>query len=137
MTNEPYLMVSYFAVAGAGVLAAVGIAFVLRKPLRHALASHATPLGRILRRALPAWLILGVLLGFLSVTYFDCTHESYAKIVADRGHLVSKTCEHGSAMSLYVAGGLVVFSLLVGLCLFAHARHAATSSNPRIPNQSI
>jgi len=122
MSNEQYLTVSYFAVAGAGVLAAVGIALVLQKPLRGAMEACATPLGRILRRAMPAWLILAVLLGFLSVTYFDCSHDSYEKIVADRGHLVSKTREHGSAMSLYVAGGLALFSLLVGLCVFAHSR---------------
>jgi len=122
MSNDQYLTVSYFAVAGAGVLASVGIALVLRKPLRGAMEACATPLGRILRRAMPAWLILAVLLGFLSVTYFDCSHRSYEEVVADRAHLVSKTCEHGSAMSLYVAGGLALFSLVVGLCVFAHAR---------------
>ena len=125
MTNEHYLMVSYFAAAVAGVAATVAVAIVLRKPLREALAACATPLARIVRRALPAWLVLAVLFGFLSVTYFDCGHNSYEKIVADRGHLVSKTCEQGSAMSLYVAGGLVLFSLVVGLCVFAHARRAA------------
>ena len=122
MTNEHYLVVSYFAAAGAGVVAAVAVALVLRKPLRKALAACVAPLAPIVRRSLPAWLVLAVLLGFLSVTYFDCGHDSYEKIVADREHLVSKTCEQGSAMSLYVAVGLVLFSLVVGLCVFAHAR---------------
>jgi hypothetical protein len=127
MTNEHYLVVSYFAAAGAGVVAAVAVALVLRTPLREALAVCATSLAPVVRRSLPAWLVLAVLLGFLSVTYFDCGHHSYEEIVADRQHLVSKTCEHGSAMALYVAGGLVVFSLVVGLCVFAHARRRRQS----------
>ena len=122
MNNEQYLVVSYFTAAGAGVLAVVGVALILRKPLRNALAACATPLARIVRRVMPVWLILAVLLGFLSVTYFDCGHDSYEKIVADRQHLVKTTREQGSAMALYVAGGLALFSLLVGLCVFAHAR---------------
>jgi len=122
MSNEQYLVTSYFAAAGAGVAVAVAVALVLRKPLRRALEACATPPARLLRRALPVWLILAVLLGFLSVTYVDCEHGSYETIVADRDHLVEKTREQGSAMSLYVAGGLVLFSLLVGLYVFAHTR---------------
>jgi hypothetical protein len=130
MGNEPYLTVSYFAAAAAGVVGAVVVALVLRKALRRALAVCTSPLAHLLRRALPAWLILAVLLGFLSVTYFDCEHGSYETIVADREHLIGKTCEQGSTMSLYVAGGLVLFSLLVGLAIFAHARKGGETEGP-------
>ena len=82
----------------------------------------AKKLGTILRRVFPTWLILAVLLGFMSVSYFDCGHNSYAGIVADRPHLVSRTHEQASAMLLYLAIALVVYGFILMLFLWARAR---------------
>ena len=127
MSNESYLIVSYFAAAGAGVVLALGTALVLGGPVRRALKA-AAPLGRLLRRALPPWLVLVVLMGFLSVTYFDCQHDTYQKIVADRAHLVNKTFEQGGGMTKYLAVALPVYGLVLGIGLWAQARRTNVPS---------
>ena len=124
MTNESYLVVSYFAAAGAGVLLAVLTALLLSAPLRGALAAVARPLATVFRRALPSWLILAVLFGFFSVTYFDCSHNTYQKIVADPHHLVQKNFEQGADMAEYLATALAAYSLVLVFSLLGAARRA-------------
>ena len=127
MSNESYLIVSYFAAAGAGVGLAILSVLVLAEPVKKALAA-GTALARLVRRALPPWLVLVVLMGFLSVTYFDCDHDTYQKIVADRHHLVNKTFEQGSEMTKYLAVALLVYGLVLGIGLWARARQDGTST---------
>ncbi|HUX01249.1 MAG: hypothetical protein WBD63_09225 [Phycisphaerae bacterium] len=125
MSNESYLVVSYFAAAGAGVLLAVLTALFLSAPLSKALARVARPLGTVFRRFLPSWLILAVLLGFLSVTYYDCSHGTYQKIVADRHHLVQKNFEQGAGITQYLATALAAYGLVLGLSLLGGARNSS------------
>lgn len=125
MNNETYLRLSYFVAAAIGVLAAVAAVLVLRRRHRDATGGDApNGLGRLLRRAFPTWLILAVLLGFMSVTYFDCGHKTYPSIVGDRAHLVCKTQEQASAMAYYLAAALVGYGFVVMLGLWARARKA-------------
>lgn len=123
MTNEQLLHISYFASAAVGVGLAVITALILARP--HRLATAGTvlrKLGSILRRVLPSWLVLAALLGFMSVSYFDCGHSDYAAIVADRPHLIDKTQEHLSRMSLYLAVALTAYGFVLVLFLWARAR---------------
>ena len=122
MTNEQYLIVSYFAVAGAGVVLAILTTLVLMGPLGRALEGAVTPLARLLRRVLPAWLILAALLGFLSVSYFDCAHKTYEDVVKDESYLVGKNFEQGAQMCRYAAVALAAYAAALGLALFAYAR---------------
>lgn len=82
----------------------------------------ARKLGTILRRVFPTWLVLAVLLGFMAVSYFDCGHSSYAEIVKDHPHLVSKTHEQAWAMLLYVAIAIMVYGFVLMLFLWARAK---------------
>jgi len=126
VTNENYLYLSYFAAAAIGVLGAAATALVLRRRHREAAGGEAAGgLGRLLRRAFPAWLILAVLLGFMSVTYFDCGHKTYPSIVGDRAHLVCKTQEQASEMAYYLAAALVAYGFVMMLSLWARARKSA------------
>lgn len=77
------------------------------------------PFGRFLRRILPSWLLLAVILGFISVTYFDCNHETYDQIVADRGHLIDKSQEQTVSMSVALAVAVTCYA--VALVLFSWA----------------
>ena len=126
MTNETYLYLSYFSAAAIGVLAAVATGLVLRRRHREAAGGEAAGgLGRLLRRAFPAWLVLAALLGFMSVTYFDCGHKTYPSIVGDRAHLVCKTQEQASEMAYYLAAALVAYGFVMMLSLWARARKPA------------
>jgi hypothetical protein len=123
VTNEHYLYVSYFVAVGAGITVAAVMTLWLGRAHREATAgAAANGLGTVLRRAFPAWLILAVLLGFMSVTYFDCSHGSYATIVADREHLIHKTQEQVTAMCRYLAVALVAYGFVIMLFLWARAR---------------
>jgi hypothetical protein len=66
-----------------------------------------------------------VLLGFASVTYFDCGHDTYGKIVADRAHLVSKTQEQAAAMARYLAVAIMGYGFVMVLMLWARARRTS------------
>ena len=123
MTNEQYLYTSYFAAAAAGVGLAVVTALILARPHRLATAGFVLrKLGSILRRALPTWLLLTVLLSFISVSYFDCGHTNYAQIVEDRPHLVCKTQDQVSRVSRYLAVALTGYGFVLMLFLWARAR---------------
>lgn len=129
MTNEHYLYVSYFAAAAAGAAGALVVALILRRPHREATAGGGA-MGTLLCRALPAWLILGVLLAFTSVSYFDCAHGDYAKIVAGRDYLVAKTQEQTVVMARVMAVGLLVYGFALVPFLWGRARIGRRAKNP-------
>jgi hypothetical protein len=123
MTNESYLYVSYFAAIFLGLLLAAVAWAILRRPHRQATtAIHVKKLGSLMRRIFPSWLILAVLLAFISVSYIDCSHKDYAQVVADRDHLVGKTQEQVHAMSIWLAVALFTYCFLLALFLWARAR---------------
>jgi hypothetical protein len=123
VTNEQYLYASYFATAAAGALAAIVMAVWLgRSHPEVADGPPAMRLGRVIRRAFPPWLILAVLLGFMSVTYFDCNHSSYTQIVEHRGYLTSKTQEQVSAMARHLAAAIMGYGFVMVLVLWSRTR---------------
>lgn len=117
MTNEEYLVVSYFCAAGGGVAGAVLTALVLRGSLRRAVAGVLGPVGRLFRRVLPAWLVLLVLFAFISVSYMDCGHKTYQDVVTDRGHLEQVTRTQVSDMLNYLAVGLLAYTAALAIML--------------------
>jgi len=126
VTNEEYLQASYFAAIAIGILVAVASAAWLARGHWEATdCPGAAGLGKVVRRAFPAWLILAVLMGFTSVTYFDCGHGTYDKIVADRAYLVTKTQEQAAAMARYLAAAIMGYGLAMVLFLWARARQAS------------
>ncbi len=119
MTNEQYLIVSYFSAAGGGIAVAVLTALLLRSRLRGAVRSLVKPMGRIMRRLLPTWLILMVLFAFMSVSYLDCEHHDYQQVVEDRPHMVDVTHNQLKDMTTWLAVGLSVFALVLSVILIA------------------
>jgi hypothetical protein len=117
MTNEQYLIVSYFIVAGGSAVAGAVTVLILRGPLRKAVAWIAAPVGRFLGRGFVAWILLAAMLGFLSVSYFDCNHSTYQSIVQDREHMVQVTHSQVSAIFQYLLIALLAYSLGLAVML--------------------
>ena len=122
MTNEQYLVVSYFSAVVGGVVLAVVTAMIVRGPLRRAVGGAFRPLGRLVRRVLPAWLVLMVLLAFTMVSYFDCSHHSYRQIVEDRPHLISVTRTQSRYMLICLGLALLVYVLVLAVVLAVRPR---------------
>jgi tellurite resistance protein TehA-like permease len=128
MTNESYLNVSYFAAVILGLILAVMTWFILYRPHKEATtAAKIEKLGSLLRRVFPSWLILAVLLAFISVSYFDCDHTDYEQIVADRDHLVGKTQEQVYTMLISLAVALFSYCFVLVLFLWVRAKTYAST----------
>ena len=118
MTNEQYLIISYFTAAGGGVLAAISTGLVLRGPLRSAVALFTAAARRFMGRALFAWLVMGVLLAFTSVGYFGtCDHQTYQSIVEDMPWMVQKTRQQTESIFGYLLAGVLTYALALAVVL--------------------
>ena len=122
MTNETYLVVSYFAVAVGGVVLALMTAGLLLSPAGRAFGERLRPVGRFFRRVLSPWLVLTVIFAFMTVSYFDCTHHTYDDVVADRDHLEAVTSSQASRMVLVLTIALSVYTIALTIALGLGAR---------------
>jgi hypothetical protein len=123
MTNEHYLVVSYFG--GAVISLVIGLAafFWLRIPLRGiATALPWKELRELLSRLFPLGIVLPALLGFISVSYRGCNLQEYEKIVAERSYLVSKSQQQISASLTYVVWAVFAWSALIAILLAVKRR---------------
>ncbi len=126
MTNDRYLIVSYFAVAAMAIAFAGATWLYLRRSFRgitQALSSGN--LSRILKAMFPAGLFLPAFLGFVSVSYRGCG-KSYEEIVKERSYLVQINQEQISSILLWIVAALLFWDLVI---LFA-LRFGRTSSQP-------
>jgi hypothetical protein len=118
VTNEQYLIVSYFTTAGGGVLAAIATGLALRGPLRSAVARFTRPARTFMGRALFAWLVMGVLLAFMSVGYFGtCDHQTYKSVVEDMPWMVLKTRGQIESIFEYLLAGVLTYALALATIL--------------------
>jgi hypothetical protein len=131
MTNEQYLVVSYFCVAAIAVVIGLVAYFWLRAPLREVAAALPwKALRELLSRLFPVGIVLPALLGFISVSYRGCKLQEYEKIVADRSYLVSKSQEQISASLTHVVWAVFAWCALIAILLAIKRRfdHRTTSS---------
>ena len=126
MTNERYLIVSYFVCAALAIALGILVYLYIRRPF--ASVADATSVNRlpaILKRLLPYGLVLPALLGFVSVSYQSCTRKTYAEIVETRGYLIEKNQEQISSILL----AILVAVLFWDVVLFLILRYAKDSRN--------
>ena len=110
MTNERYLIVSYFA--GAAVSLAVGtlVYVYLRRSFGEvADAVSGRRFSTILKRLFPFGMVFPAFLGFISVSYLSCNHDTYTKVVQSRDYLLQKNQEQLS---------MTLFSLVVAILVW-------------------
>jgi hypothetical protein len=125
MTNDQYLIVSYFVVAVLAVAFAGAAWFYLRRPFGRTIQALSTGnLSRMLKAMFPAGLFLPAFLGFVSVSYHACG-KSYEEIVKERSYLIQKNQEQISSILLWIVAALLFWDFVILLAL----RFARTSSS--------
>jgi len=117
MSNEQYLVISYFSVGALSTVIAMAVYAFLHRPLeRLARSFPSRSLASVLKKLFPAGLVLPALAGFLSVTYRSCG-ESYSSIVASRSYLVGKNQEQLSAICFSLMLAVLAWGLIILLSL--------------------
>jgi len=117
MTNEHYLIVSYFVVALVSLGLGVAAERALRGPFA-AICEAVTGKSRLStwKRTLTLSMTMAAVLGFLSVSYRGCG-KSYAEIVEDRSYLVQMNREQLQAASDWIVYAVFAWCLVVVICL--------------------
>lgn len=126
MSNEQYLIVSYFGVGLLSIVLAAVVYLWLRKPFVGAAEGLAEPhLARQLRRLFSPTLLLFALAGFLSVSFYGCPKRPYEKIVSDRDYLIMKNQEQVSESLFYLAIAVMAWVFIITLAFAVVRRQRA------------
>ncbi len=132
MTNERYLIVSYFLVAALSVGLGAMVYFFLRRPFGAvADAASGKRLSTILKRLLPCGVLFPALLGFVSISYRGCERTTYEKIVESRSYLVQKNQEQISSILFSILVAVLFWNVIVLLTLRFAQNHTDGSQLPQ------
>ena len=113
MTNERYLIVSYFFCAALAVALGTLVYLFLRRPFADiADATSRNHVRSILKRLFPIGLLFPAVLGFLSVSYQSCGRRTYEKIVESRRYLVEKNQEQISSIFLSILVAVLLWNVV-------------------------
>lgn len=125
MTNEQYLVASYFLCASISLGLGALVHLFLRRPFGEiANAASSKRLTLTLKRLFPLGLVFPSLLGFASVSYHSCSRGNYELIVESRRYLVAKNQEQisSSLLAILIAALFWNFVLILVLKSMQHAR---------------
>jgi len=123
MINETYLSVSYFTVFllcfGLGTL----VFLLLRRPFKETIDHlRQNKFSNILKKMFFIGIVLPALLGFLSVSFYSCSRQTFKDITSDLSYLISKNQEQLSASMSYIVLGIFVWCLIVFCVLWISSR---------------
>jgi len=117
MTNEEYLIISYFTVGILCVALSVLVYVLLRDSFYITVSSYyRNKLPIILKRLFLIGILFSALIGFFSVSYTDCK-GSYQGVISERAFLVEKSQAQLSAVMLYIVVAIIMWSLMVAVIL--------------------
>jgi len=124
VSNEHYLIVSYFLFVLVSLCLGVAVYRILRTPLA-AIAESATARfgSQLLTRAMAVCMTIAAVAGFLSVSYTQKGCRSYEQVVKDREYLIQMNQEQVARTSDWLVWAVFVWCLVVLFCLLAW-RHA-------------
>lgn len=127
MTNERYLIVSYFVSALGSLGLGVAAYRVLRDPFAAIADAVAGSRSAILKRALRVSTIMAAVLGFLSVSYTQHGCVSYENVVKDRGYLVQLNREQLQSAGNWIVYAVFAWCVIVLICLAVWRSHQEQS----------
>ena len=114
MTNEQYLITSYFIIC----IISLGFAIVTYLWLRNSFtgilqSSPDNRLFQIIRKIFLPGIVFPALYGFLSVSFRSCSRDTYDKIIEGKAYLIAKNQEQLSTSLFYIVIALLVWGLLL------------------------
>lgn len=120
MSNERYLIVSYFLVGVVSLCLGIVTYRVLRSPFA-AIAEAATGRlrSRALTRALGIFMTLSAVLGFLSVSYNQRGCVSYEQVIKNRYLLEQNNKEQLQATANWIVAAVFLWCIVVLICVLA------------------
>jgi hypothetical protein len=118
VSNEHYLIVSYFLVGLVSLCLGIAVYRVLRTPFA-AIAEAATGRlrSRVLTRALGFCMTLAAVLGFLSVSYNQRGCVSYEQVIKNRYSLVQNSKEQLQGTGEWIVSAVFLWCIVVLICL--------------------
>jgi hypothetical protein len=129
VSNDQFLIYSYFIVAAFVTAIALAVYVYLRRPFGGITRKFRnSQLGVILRRLFPVGIVLSALVGFLSVDYEGCDLK-YADVVADRSYLVNENQHQIWEACLLLGLALLVWGVIVLIGLATQREDLPSSGN--------
>lgn len=125
MTNDHFLIVSYFVVGAISVAIGAAAFVFLRRSFEDSLKlGVGKNLESVLTRLFPVGIIVPALLGFVSVAYITCGVQTYDQAVRDRQYLIQKSHEQLSSVCLMLLFAIIFWDLLL-ILVHRHGRGKA------------
>jgi hypothetical protein len=125
MSNERYLIVSYFLFAitcpGVGILAYL----ILRRPFERVAEATMGSRGPVLKRLLAVSMTVAAILGFLGFSYNQKGCVSYQQVVSNRYFLVQANVEQVQAAADWIAWTVLAWGVVVAIWLSALRKRKA------------
>jgi MFS family permease len=120
MSNERYLIVSYFAFAalcfGLGLL----VYYILRKPFERVADSIVgNPRQTWLKRTMVLSMTAASVLGFLGVSYNQHGCTQYEQVIKERAYLVDRNIEQVQNATSWIVWTLLLWCVVIGVALAA------------------
>jgi hypothetical protein len=118
VSNEHYLIVSYFGVGLVSLCLGIVVYRVLRGPFAAiAEAAIGRLRSRVLTRALGAFMTLAAALGFLSVTYTEKGCVNYEQVVKNRDYLIRANQQQLHRSGDWIVSAVFLWCVVVLICL--------------------
>ncbi len=135
MTNDQYLIFSYFAVAVLATVLGAGAWLYLRRSFDGVVRAVSNKeLSLVLKRLFPAGLGLPAFLGFISVSYHGCG-KSYEEIVKERSYLIGRNQEQIVSILLWIVMALLFWDVIILLVLKLWRTDSKSSGAPISPTR--
>lgn len=127
MTNEHYLVVSYFILAFASLCLGTMAYRILRRPFAQLVESRFH--SATLKRLLSVSLTLAACLGFLSVSYTQKGCINYEQVVKNRSYLVEMNQKQIQATGDWIVYAVFIWGFVMAIYLAAKRRESRRDGN--------
>jgi len=125
MSNERYLIVSYFFFALVCLVLGVLVYWILRIPFERIAEATVGSRGTVLKRVLAVSMTAAAVLGFLGFSYNQKGCVSYQQVINSRNFLVEANVEQVQGAADWIAWTVLAWGVVVAIGLSAMRKRKA------------